>query len=54
VFYPSLLLLNPNDLIDGQRFTEPPPIIATEGDNEPEWLVDNILAIRRFRNVIKV
>jgi len=53
VFHPSLLSLDPNDPMDGQQFTEPPPVTATEGDDEAEWLVDDILAVRRFRNVIK-
>jgi len=36
VFYPSLLSIDPNTPMEGQEFTELPPIRATEGDNEPK------------------
>jgi len=33
VFHPSLLSKDPNNPIEGQEPAEPPPVVATEGDN---------------------
>jgi len=53
VFHPSLLSRDPNNPIEGQAFTEPPLVIATEGDDNAEWVVDEILVIRRVNRAIK-
>jgi len=53
VFHPSLLSLNPDTPLEGQEFAEPPPIRATEGDDEAEWVVDDIIAVRKVNKTIK-
>jgi len=54
VFHPSLLSRDPDNPMEGQAFPEPPPVIATEGDDNAEWVVDEILAIRKLNRTIKV
>jgi len=54
VFHPSLLSKDPNNPIEGQEPAEPLPIVATEGDDDAEWLVDEILAIRKQNRTLKV
>jgi len=39
--------------MEGQEPAEPPPVIATEGDDEAEWLVDEILAVRKQGRTLK-
>jgi len=53
VFYPSLLSRDPDNPIEGQAFPEPPLVITTEGDDNAEWVVDEILAIRKLNRTIK-
>jgi len=53
VFHPSLLSKDPDNPIEGQELVEPPPIIATEGDTNAEWLVDEILTVRKQNRTLK-
>jgi len=54
VFHPSLLSKDPDNPMEGQEPAEPPPVVATEGDDDAKWLVDEILTVRKQNRTLKV